>query len=400
MADNWVKRLRGRGVRKDLGAGLVHGLVSVPDGLAAGILAGVNPVAGLYGYLFGTVAGAVSTSSVFMSVQATGAMAALIADVPQVRSGPDATAALATLGVLTGISMLVLGILRLGSLVRFVPNAVLVGFVNAVAINIAIGQLGGLTGFTAEESGGGRVGRLVSTFANVMAWSWPTVAVSATTIALILLLERTRLGTLSLFVAVAVSSGLTALLGLDGVALIRDIAEVPAGLPLPVLPSLSLVPELVIPALSLTFVGLVQGAAISQSVPNPNGRYPDVSGDFRGQGIANIAAGLLRGVPVGGSMSGTAVLTAAGAQSRHANLTAGVVMAITVLLFSDLVGYIATPALAALLVLIGSRMFKLEQILMVWRTGRTLAARTDAAGLGVSHQQHLPEERGQLLGRG
>ena len=244
MADNWVKRLRGRGVRKDLGAGLVHGLVSVPDGLAAGILAGVNPVAGLYGYLFGTVAGAVSTSSVFMSVQATGAMAALIADVPQVRSGPDATAALATLGVLTGISMLVLGILRLGSLVRFVPNAVLVGFVNAVAINIAIGQLGGLTGFTAEESGGGRVGRLVSTFANVMAWSWPTVAVSATTIALILLLERTRLGTLSLFVAVAVSSGLTALLGLDGVALIRDIAEVPAGLPLPVLPSLSLVPGL------------------------------------------------------------------------------------------------------------------------------------------------------------
>ena len=372
-AGSWVTRLRGRRVRKDLGAGLVHGLVSVPDGLAAGILAGVNPVAGLYGYLFGTVAGAVSTSSVFMSVQATGAMAALIADVPQVRSGPDATAALATLGVLTGIAMLVLGFLKLGSLVRFVPNAVLVGFVNAVAINIVLGQLGGLTGFTAEEVVGGRVGRLVSTVANVMAWSWPTIAVSAATIALILLLERTRLGTLSLFVAVAVSSGLTALFALDGVALISDIADIPAGLPIPVLPSLSLVPGLVIPALSLTFVGLVQGAAISQSVPNPDGRYPDVSGDFRGQGIANIVSGLLRGVPVGGSMSGTAVLTAAGAQSRLANLTAGAVMAIAVLLFSDLVGYIATPALAALLVLIGIRMFKFEQILMVWRTGRTQA---------------------------
>jgi SulP family sulfate permease len=131
---------------------------------------------------------------------------------------------------------------------------------------------------------------------------------------------------------------------------------------------------MLLPALSLTFVALVQGAAISQSVPNPDGRYPDISGDFRGQGIANIVSGIFRGMPVGGSMSGTAVLTAAGAQSRLANLTAGAVMAISVLLFSGLVGYIATPSLAALLVLIGIRMFKPEQLLMVWRTGRTQAA--------------------------
>ena len=57
----------------DLRAGLVHGLVSVPDGLATGLLAGLNPIAGLYGYLFGTLAGALTTSSALMSVQATGA---------------------------------------------------------------------------------------------------------------------------------------------------------------------------------------------------------------------------------------------------------------------------------------------------------------------------------------
>jgi sulfate permease, SulP family len=370
----WTSKLFRRGAVKDLTAGLVHGLVSVPDGLAAGVLAGVNPVAGLYGYLFGTVAGALSTSSVFMSVQATGAMAALISDVPQVHSGPLATTALATLGVLTGITMLVLGIFKLGSLVRFVPNAVLVGFVNAVAINIALGQFSGLTGFTVEGNGGGRVVEAVVTAMNLPSWNWPSVAIAATTIILILILERTRLGTLSLFVAVAAGSGLTALLGLDGVELIQDVAEIPAGLPLPVLPSFAFVPVMLLPALSLTFVALVQGAAISQSVPNPDGRYPDISGDFRGQGIANIASGLLRGMPVGGSMSGTAVLTAAGAQSRLANLTAGAVMAISVLLFSGLVGYIATPSLAALLVLIGIRMFKPEQLLMVWRTGRTQAA--------------------------
>lgn len=76
----WARERRGsegfnlRTARKDAAAGAALGLVSVPDGLAAGLLAGVSPVAGLYGYLMGTVAGALSTSSVFMTVQATGAM--------------------------------------------------------------------------------------------------------------------------------------------------------------------------------------------------------------------------------------------------------------------------------------------------------------------------------------
>ena len=69
-------------LRKDAVAGLVLGVESVPDGLAAGLLAGVNPLAGLYAYLFGTIGGSFFTSSAFMAVQATGAMAIVIADVP------------------------------------------------------------------------------------------------------------------------------------------------------------------------------------------------------------------------------------------------------------------------------------------------------------------------------
>lgn len=82
------------------------GLASVPDGLPAGLLAGLNPLAGLYAYLVGTLAGSLSTSSVFMCVQATGAMAVVISDIPQVRGQPDPAAALATLRLLTGAIML------------------------------------------------------------------------------------------------------------------------------------------------------------------------------------------------------------------------------------------------------------------------------------------------------
>jgi SulP family sulfate permease len=89
-------------LRKDAVAGLVLGVESVPDGLAAGVLAGVSPLSGLYAYLFGTLGGSFFTGSAFMAVQATGAMAIIIADTPAVHSGDDPARALFTLSMLTG----------------------------------------------------------------------------------------------------------------------------------------------------------------------------------------------------------------------------------------------------------------------------------------------------------
>jgi sulfate permease, SulP family len=350
----------------------VLGLVSVPDGLAAGLLAGLNPLAGLYAYLVGTLAGSLSTSSVFMCVQATGAMAVVIADVPQVRGQPDSAAALATLGLLTGAIMLLAGLLRLGTMVRFVPNAVLAGFTNAVAINIILSQLADFTGFVSEH--GNRVVRLADTVVHLIDWQLPVLATALVTLAVILLLERTRAGALALVVGVVLASAMVAVLQLEDVRLVRDIADIPRSLPGLQAPALSHVLDLLIPALALAFVGLVQGAAISQSVPNPDGAYPDSSGDFRGQGVANIAAGLLGGMPVGGSMSGTALVRAAGARSRVANITAAAVMAAVILLLAGAAGYIAMPSLAALLMLVGFRTLKPDQIRMVWRTGPAQAA--------------------------
>jgi SulP family sulfate permease len=136
-----------------------------------------------------------------------------------------------------------------------------------------------------------------------------------------------------------------------------------------VFPSLGLVPVLLVPALSLAFVGLVQGASISASYPNPDGTFPDASRDFAGQGVANIASGLFQGMPVGGSVSASALNKAAGARSRQSLIVAGVVMALVILLFGRIIGYVAMPALAGLLMLIGFRTIKPQAISTVWRTG-------------------------------
>lgn len=369
-------------VREDLSAGLVLGIQSIPDGLASGLLALVNPVYGLYSYMTGVITGALFTSSVLMSVQATSAMALIVASVPEVTRAADPNVPLFTLTVLTGLIMLVAGLFRLGRLVRFVPNSVMVGFVNAVALLIILGQLDTFTGYS--SSGPNRVVRTFDLLRNLDRVHVPTLAAGVLTIILILTLERTRLKALGMVVALFFVSLIVPLVGAEQIALARDVADIPRSLPAPVLPSLLLMPTLLIPALSLAFVGLVQGASISASVANPDGSFPNASGDFVGQGAAGIVAGVLQGMPVGASMSATSLVIGAGARSRLANIVAGVVIALSIVLFGRLVGLMAMPALAGLLIIIGFRTLKLGQVVTVWKTGlvqQTVMLLTFIAGL-------------------
>ena len=355
---------------KDSVAGLVLGVESVPDGLAGGLLAGVNPIYGLYGYLFGMVGGALATSSVFMTVQATGAMAIVVADVGLSSYGEDEPRALFTLAVLTGVVMLGAGLLKLGFVLRFVSNAVMVGFISAVGINIILGQLDNFTGYEAE--GANRVARTFDLLLNPTLADLTTVLIGCLTIFLIVVLEKSPMGPLGMVVAVIVGSAIVPLFDLD-VAQLRNITDIPSGLPAPTLPLFSAIPALLIPALSLAFVGLVQGAGITAGFPNPDGEYPDASRDFMGQGVGNVVSGVFQGMPVGGSMSATSLVKAAGSKTRMAQFIAGAVMAIIILVFGDLVGYIAMPALAGLLMLVGFRTIKPAEIHAVWKTGTLYA---------------------------
>jgi SulP family sulfate permease len=356
-------------IKEDAVAGLVLGVESVPDGLAGGLLAGVNPIYGLYAYMYGTFTGGLFTSSSFMAVQATGAMAIVVADIGAVQ-GEDSASILFMLSILTGVMMLVAGFLKAGAILRFVSNAVMVGFINAVGINIVLGQLDNFTGYEAE--GANRVTRAFNTLFNLGQAHWPTIAVGAATIALIVVLGRTKLGPLGMVLAIIIGSAVPALLGSD-VATLSSIAEIPRALPFITMPDFGSIPTLIIPAFSLAFFGLVQGAGISSNFVNPDGTYPDASKDFVGQGAANVVAGLFQGMPVGGSMSASSLVKEAGAKSRMALLIAGVVMGIVILVFGSVVGYIAMPALAGLLMTVGFGTVKPRKIKEVWKTGNTQA---------------------------
>jgi len=355
-----------RTARPDLMAGVVLGVESVPDALASGVLAGVNPLYALYAVMLSTPVGAFFNSSVFLSVQTTSAMALVVASVPAIMSGEN-TGALFTLALFTGAIMLLAGFLKLGRLMRFVPNSEMVGFMNGVAILIILGQLGDFTGYASGYAN--KVARTVDLLFNLDKVDLPTLAVGLTTVILILVLQKTKLRGLGLVVAIIVASILPYLFGWDSVAKVSDIATITKGLPRPALPDFTGWTELVVPALSLAVIGLIQGAGVSQAFVNPDGRYPNPSRDFIGQGAANVAVSFFQGMPVGGSASATSLVVNSGARTRLANIFAGVIIAVVTLVFAGAVGKLAVPALAGLLIVIGFGILKPANVLAVWRTG-------------------------------
>ena len=357
-----------RQLKQDAVAGVVLGVESVPDGLALGVLAGVNPLAGLYGYMFGTGAGALATSTTLLTVQVSGATAIIVADAG-LGGFAEPERALFMLSILVGAIMIAAGLLQAGQLLRFVPRSVMIGFIAGVGVNTVLGQLGNFTGFDAP--GSNRVLRALNLLLNFWRIDLAALAVGVVTLALILILQRTRLGALGLVVAIVVGSGLAAVFNAHGmhVAVVGDIAAVHGGLPLPALPAFDVIPQLLVPAFAIAFVGMVQGAGVAAAFPNPDGSASNASRDFIGQGIGSVVSGVFRGMPASGSMSATALAVQAGARSRTALIIAAGVMAAVVLLLGDLVGYVAFPALAALLIVVGFGTIRPAQIMVTIRSG-------------------------------
>ena len=361
-----------RSAKQDIIAGLTLAVESVPDGMAVGALGAVNPINGVYAYMIGGLSGAFFTSSVSMGIQATSAMAVIVATVPEVAVGqPNAKDALLVLALLTGLFMVVFGLLRLGGALRFIPDSVMSAFTHAVGFSIILGQLSSLTGYNAQ--GPNKPMQTVDLLLHLDQVKVSALIVGVITMVLMVVLQRTRLKTFSILVAMFVASLVPILLGWETVAQVQDIAPIPGQLPRPFLPDLSslpvLVPALIAPALALAIVGLVQGAAVSHAFPNPDGSKPDASGDFRGQGMANIITGFFQGMPVGGSFSATAILVGGGARTRFANIVSGLGIAAVLLLLGDVIGLLAMPALAGFLIVLGVGVLDPKDLLATWKLG-------------------------------
>ncbi|MGD9892009.1 MAG: SulP family inorganic anion transporter, partial [Dehalococcoidia bacterium] len=257
---------------------------------------------------------------------------------------------------------------KLGSLTRFVSHSVMTGFLIGISLLIVFGQIGDFVGYDPPRSN--KVAQTIYVAVHPSQIEPRALAVGVLTIVLAVLLPRTRLREFGTLVALIVPSLVATLPAFESVEIVSDVGDIPSGLPLPDFPSFSVLSlDLFTGALAIAVISLIQGAGVAQNFPNPAGHRASISGDFTAQGIANVAAGVFQGQPVGGSVGDTALNVSAKARSRWAAIFSGLWMAVILLLFAGLVGRVAMPALAALLILAGFSALNVREGLTVWRTG-------------------------------
>jgi SulP family sulfate permease len=358
-------------LRSDGIAGLTVAISNVPDGMAGGLLAGVNPLYGLYANAVGPMVGGLLSSTRLMVINNTSAVSLVAGQALLNLPAGGRDEALFLMVMLTGVFAILLGLLRLGRLTQFVSYSVMTGFLAGIAVVLILSQLSTIAGY--EAVGANRIAQTFDLLGNLDQVHVPSLALAALTLLLALFLRRTRLHTVASLLAIAVPSLLTALLDMEGVQVVQDLGEIPGGLPtlfLPTsLPPLPVMVEVLTGALAVAAVVLVQGAGVSQSVPNPDGSRKSMSRDFIAQGAANVVVGLLRGLPVGGSLSGTALNVVSRARTRWAGILGGLWTAVIVVGFPGLVSLVAMPALGALLILAGLNSIKPREIASIWDTG-------------------------------
>jgi sulfate permease, SulP family len=356
-------------VRDDAVAGVSGAISGVPDGMASAVLVGVNPVFGLYASFAAPIAGGLATSTRLMVITTTSAAALAAGSAVSGFSGADRPAALFMLTLIVGAVMVVAGLLHLGRYTRFVSFSVMIGFLTGIAANIIFGQIPDLTG--ASASGGFALQKALDVVTNPSRIELASLLTGAAALAIMFVLAQTRIKSFSAIIALALPT--LATLGVSSIERVSGIGAIPTGVPPPHLPALSfaLNSSVLIGAVSVAVIVLVQGVGVSEAAPNPEGTASDPNRDFIAQGVGNLASGLFRGIPVGGSVGRTALNIASGARGRWASIFSGLWMLAILIVFSGIVGKVVVPTLAAVLIYASISSLRSGAIGTILRTGPT-----------------------------
>ncbi|HWU85319.1 MAG TPA: SulP family inorganic anion transporter [Rhodocyclaceae bacterium] len=315
-------------VRNDVLSGLVVALALIPEAIAFSIIAGVDPKVGLYAaFCIATVSAFVGGRPGMISA-ATGAMALVMVTLVKEHGLQYLLAAT----LLTGVLQIAAGLLKLGRLMRFVSRSVITGFVNALAILIFMAQLPELTGV-----------------------SWVVYALVAGGLAIIYLFPYLSRAVPSPLVSIVVITAIAIGFGLD-VRTVGDMGALPDSLPVFMLPDVPLDWEtlrIVFPyALTLAVVGLLESMMTAAIVDDITDTPSNKNQECIGQGVANIAAGLIGGM-AGCAMIGQSVINMkSGGRGRLSTLCAGVFLLIMVVFAGDWVARIPMAALVAVMIMV------------------------------------------------
>lgn len=357
-------------IRDDIIAGIVVGIIALPLSIALAVAVGVSPITGLYTAVF---AGAVATVFGGSPYNITGPTAALVPLLAHavLAHGP---AALPVAGVLAGVLLLAMSYFRLGRLIRFMPRMVILGFTAGIALSIAFGQLNNLLAVQGTDAAKEHFHeKLWDTIRHLDTVELTTPLIGLAAVAV--LLTWTRLPRANRIpgplIAVLLLTAITWGMGIDTPTIASLYGEIPRSLPKPTLSffDLRLALDVLPVSVSIAILGGVESllsATVADGMSTSPARHnPDL--ELRGQGLANLVAPIMGGIPATAAIA----RTAAGIKNGGTTRLTGIVHALTVLmltlLFGGLAGHIPLAVLAAVLLVVAWNIADADEVTRIIR---------------------------------
>ncbi len=397
---SWLPAYDKSDLRGDVSAGLTTAVMLIPQGMAYAMLAGLDPIIGLYSSVVPLIVYALLGTSRQLAVGPVAMVSLLVASGVGAIVTNDPVQYLAgavMLTVLVGGLQLLMGVARLGFLTNFLSHPVLSGFTSAAALIIGMSQLKHLMGVNL-----GRSHYIHETAIEAISRAGETnlitFGIGAASIAVLMGLKKVA-PRFPAALAVVVGSTLAVVgLGLDaqGVSIVGDV---PAGLPSPSLPVLDVeqMTALIPTALTIALVGFMESIAVAQAFARRHKYDIEADQELIALGGANLAGALFSAYPVTGGFSRTAVNDQAGAKTPLASILTAVVIALTLVFFTPLFHYLPKAVLAAIIMTAVAGLVDVKEVKHLWKVDRS-----DLVLLGLTFFATLAFgiEQGILVGVG
>jgi SulP family sulfate permease len=349
----------------DLIAGLTVGLVALPLAMAFAIASGVPPQAGIYTAVVAGFAISAFGGSRVQIGGPTGAFVVIVAGIV----AKFGVSGLLIVTVMAGAMLVVMGLTGLGTAVKFIPRPITIGFTNGIAILIASTQIKDFLGL--------RIGAVPSEFLprmrmlamNISALDWPTVALSAASLALIMLVPRLSRRIPGSIIALAVATVCVAFFALPVATIGSAFGGIPTGLPRLSLPAFR--PDLIVPlipsALTVALLAAVESLLSAVVADSMTGDRHNSNVELVAQGIANMVSPLFGGIPATGAIARTATNVRSGAKSPIAGMIHALTLLTILLIAAPLARFVPLATLAAVLFVVAYNMGEWKEIGVILR---------------------------------
>ncbi|CAA7601981.1 Sulfate permease family [Acididesulfobacillus acetoxydans] len=368
-----IRKYKRENIRKDIIAALTVAVVAIPQSMAYALIAGVNPVYGLYTAIVSAILGSAFGSSNQLVTGPTNAICLLVAGGMKNYMGlTNAYELLFLMTFLVGIFQILYGVIRLGKLINFISHSVMVGFTAGAGFLIAIGQLSNLFNISIKNSAQMSPMQIFYYIVTHLGQSHIySLTLGLLTIAIIATCKKINNKLPGALIGVIVPAFFIVTFSLEqrGVKL---IGVIPAALPpfKMIQFSAGSVQEVLRAAFAVSIVGLVEAISISKSIASTSRQKIDSNQEFLGQGIANTVGAFFQCLPSSGSFSRSAINYANGAATRLSGILSGVVVAAVLVFFAPFAKYIPQTCLAGVLMVAAYNLVDVQEFKKVVRLGK------------------------------